>query len=185
MGFAGGLRPDLFTSSRGQYFNVRVLYAVLVLLVSLYHGGGFSAVETPAKCVVLAYIVLNIGKYRWNVLICGVAAGAVIAAGSAIVDLYVYHADRPFGLINPIRLGMIALTFGAISAVGLMHTRSSSWQRSPSRDRSPVSQLPSFQARAVRCSPSHSSCTFGPGPLAAVATRLRLWCPYSSPSSLL
>ena len=111
-------------SSRGQYFNVRVLYAVLVLLVSLYHRGGFSAAETPAKCVVLAYIVLNIGKYRWSVLICGVAAGAVIAAGSAVVDLYVYHAVRPFGLINPIRLGMIALTFGAISAVGLVHARS-------------------------------------------------------------
>jgi O-antigen ligase len=114
---------SFWTTSRGQYFNIRVLYTVLIPLISLYHGDRLSSVEIPAKCLLLAYIVINIERFRWEVLICGVAAGAIIAAGSAIVDLGFYHAVRPGGSTNAIRFGMIALAFGAVSAIGLLHAR--------------------------------------------------------------
>ena len=110
-------------SSRGEYFNIRILYALLVPLVSLYHGDGLASAETPVKCLLLAYAILSMERFRWEVFICGVAAGAVIAAGSAIVDLGFHHALRPIGSANPIRFGMITLAFGAVSAVALLHAR--------------------------------------------------------------
>ena len=110
-------------ASRGKYFNIRMLYAVLIPLISLYHGDGLSSGETPAKCVLLAYVDSEHGEISLGVFICGVAAGAVIAAGSAMIDLGFHHALRPIGPINPIRFGMITLAFGAVSAVALLHAR--------------------------------------------------------------
>jgi O-antigen ligase len=110
-------------SSSGQYYEIRLLYAFVVLAISLYHRDGFSNLETPAKCLLFGYVVLNMERFRWDVLICGVAAGAVIAAGSALVDLGLHLALRPGGSINPIRFGMISLAFGAVSAVGFLHAR--------------------------------------------------------------
>jgi O-antigen ligase len=110
-------------TSRGKYFNIRILYAVLIPLISLYHGDDLSSGETPAKCVLLAYAIMSMERFRWDVFICGVAAGAVIAAGSAMIDLGFHHALRPIGPTNPIRFGMVTLAFGAVSAVALLHAR--------------------------------------------------------------
>ena len=110
-------------SFRGQYFHVRVLFTFSLFFISLYHGDSFSSVETPAKCLLLAYIVINIGQFRWKVLIYGLAAGAIIAAAFAAFDIAVHADARPGGATNPIRFGMMALTFGTICAVGFLHAQ--------------------------------------------------------------
>jgi O-antigen ligase len=118
-----GYDRQFVRSFHGEYFNLTILFALLVLFISLYHHDGISSIETPAKCVLLGYIVMNIGKFRWEVLVYGVAAGAIIAAAYAALELTVLLHVRPGGATNPIRFGMIALAFGGVSAVGFLYAK--------------------------------------------------------------
>jgi O-antigen ligase len=118
-----GYDREFVTSFHGEYFNVILLFGLLVLFISLYHHDGISSVETPAKCLLLGYIVMNIGKFRWETLIYGLAAGAIVAALFAVFDLAILHHARPGGATNPIRFGMIALAFGSVCAVGFLYAQ--------------------------------------------------------------
>ena len=65
MGYDQGDMTDPFLRdvSTGQYFNITSIIYFSYAFISLYHGDSFSSVETPAKCLLLAYIVINIGNF--------------------------------------------------------------------------------------------------------------------------
>ncbi|MDW6020937.1 O-antigen ligase family protein [Mesorhizobium sp. BAC0120] len=114
---------SLFKTNRGIYYNAKILCTVLLMIPIYVHNDGLSGLETPAKTLLVAYIiVMNIDRFRWKVLLCGTSAGALLALTFGLFQVGLYVADRSGGATNPIRFGMIALALGSICAVGLLYS---------------------------------------------------------------
>lgn len=115
---------SLFNTYKGLYYNFRIVYTFLFFFLLLLHSDGLAAMETPLKVLLLCYIiVMNIDRFRWRILIYGMAAGAIAALVVGLFQTGLDIGARSAGATNPIRFGMIALTFGSVCAVGLLHSR--------------------------------------------------------------
>jgi len=126
-----GYIPKLFrtyrtigSDFRGIYYNFKIFYSIVLLALVLLHSDRIATVETPLKTLAIAMIiVLNVERFRWKVLIYGIAAGAMFALLIGVYQLTYQLIERPGGDTNPIRFGMIALTLGLISAVGFLNAK--------------------------------------------------------------
>jgi O-antigen ligase len=115
---------SLFKTYRGIYYNTKIVYSLIFLILIFIHGDGLGGVETPLKTLLAAYIVvMNMDRFRWKILIYGSAAGAILALIFGLFQVGLYVADRSGGATNPIRYGMIALALGSVCAVGLLYSR--------------------------------------------------------------
>ena len=115
---------DIGTDFRGVYYNFKILYSIVVLALVLLHSDRIATAETPLKTLAVAMIiVLHLERFRWKVLIYGIAAGAVLAFLIGVYQMTYQLVDRAGGDTNPIRFGMMALTFGLISAVAFLNAR--------------------------------------------------------------
>lgn len=115
---------DIGTDFRGVYYNFKILYSIVVLALVLLHSDRIATAETPLKTLAVAMIiVLHLERFRWKVLIYGIATGAVLAFLIGVYQMTYQLVDRAGGDTNPIRFGMMALTFGLISAVAFLNAR--------------------------------------------------------------
>lgn len=114
-----------FENLKVKYYNYKIVATFLYIPLLAYHGGDFSEMETPAKVLLIFYImVMNMDRFRWPLLVYGSAAGAVTAFIVGALQLELTTLVRSEGMTNSIRFGMIALILGAICGVGLLRTRS-------------------------------------------------------------
>lgn len=116
---------SFFKTYAGIYYNLKIVFLISFFFLLNYHADGLAGMETPLKSLLAAYvIVLNIDRFRWEVLVRGAAVGAISALVFGLLQIGIYVADRSAGATNPIRFGMIATALAMICAVGVLHTRS-------------------------------------------------------------
>ncbi|WP_284242856.1 O-antigen ligase family protein [Neomesorhizobium albiziae] len=111
-----------FTQPHIVYYNIRLTFSMAVLLLALLHRD-LSLLEVPAKCLVVAFFVtFTMPQHRWSTLVIGTGFGAITSFFAAVYQIQLEDVVRPGVGTNPIRFGMISLTFAAICAVGVVHS---------------------------------------------------------------
>ena len=117
--YVNGFRSELFV-----YYNLKIVFSVLLLMLTLIHGDRLSTVETPLKGLFAAFIItLYVDRFRWQVLVYGAAAASIVSFVVGYHQVVFQLFERAQGDTNPIRFGMIALVLGSVCAVGLLHAR--------------------------------------------------------------
>src|SRR5262249_59590002 len=102
----------LFKTPKGIYYNIKIVYIFIFFFLLLLHSDSMAAMETPLKVLLLCYIiVMNIDRFRWRILIYGVAAGAIAALVVVLIQTGLDIGARSAGATKPLPFRTVVHTF--------------------------------------------------------------------------
>lgn len=96
-------------------------YFVLFLISVIVDGSSFSQLDRPSRALMAALVIPTLAKHKvkLEVLLCGFACGALIAAGIAIYDKFYLGYERAFDFYSmPIQSGNISMSLGLFCLCG-------------------------------------------------------------------
>ncbi|CAJ1772111.1 hypothetical protein PEKONANI_00564 [Aeromonas jandaei] len=101
-------------------------YFVLFLISVIVDGSSFSQLDRPSRALMAALMIPTLAKHKvkLEVLLCGFASGAVIAACIAIYDKFYLGYERAFDFYSmPIQSGNISMSLGLFCLCGYFWSR--------------------------------------------------------------
>ncbi len=96
-------------------------YFVLFVISVIVDGSSFSQLDRPSRALMAALVIPTLAKHKvkLEVLLCGFACGALIAAGIAIYDKFYLGYERAFEFYSmPIQSGNISMSLGLFCLCG-------------------------------------------------------------------
>lgn len=104
-------------------------YFVLFLISVIVDGSSFSQLDRPSRALMAALVIPPLAKHKvkLDVLLCGFACGALIAACIAIYDKFYLGYERAFEFYSmPIQSGNISMSLGLFCLCGYFWYRANS-----------------------------------------------------------
>ncbi|QQB18155.1 O-antigen ligase family protein [Aeromonas jandaei] len=101
-------------------------YFVLFLISVIFDGSSFSQLDRPSRALMAALVIPTLARHKvkLEVLLCGFACGALIAACIAIYDKFYLGYERAFEFYSiPIQSGNISMSLGLFCLCGYFWSR--------------------------------------------------------------
>jgi len=111
--------------------SLLVSYFVLFLISVIVDGSSFSQLDRPSRALMAALVIPTLAKHKvkLEVLLCGFACGALIAACIAIYDKLYLGYERAFDFYSiPIQSGNISMSLGLFCLCGYFWYRANNGQ---------------------------------------------------------